>query len=108
MARPQQKFKRTRRRIEIHYGPEKPSLIGYSGNLSKTGVMVRAVRVFAPGTVLKLELKLPGATFRLAGVVIWAREGPVQWLSSGRIGMGITFIEPPEGFLNALQEATSR
>ena len=101
MARPKQKSKRIRRRMEVRYGPDGPRLIGYSGNISRAGIMVRATRVFAPGTLLALQVKLPQKTFNLRGEVVWAREGPVQWLASGRIGMGITFIDPPQDFLDS-------
>ncbi len=108
MARPHQKTRRIRRRVEVHYGPDQPRFIGYSGNISRAGIMVRALRVFAPGTILHLELKFPDTTFRLRGEVVWAREGPVQFLSSGRIGMGITFIEPSAEFLDTFRQASSR
>jgi len=49
--------------------------------------------------VLNLDLKLPGGSVRARGEVIWAREGPPQWVMTGRIGMGITFIEPPAELL---------
>ena|SRR6058998_1718361 len=103
MRRPQQ-TKRARKRVEVRYGPDLPRFIGYSGNVSRTGIMVRATRVFAPGTVLHLEVKFPSGTYRVRGEVVWARAGNVQWLASGRIGMGINFIEPPEEFLSAIPE----
>jgi PilZ domain-containing protein len=100
--RQRQAIKRARKRVEVRYGPEEPRYIGYSGNVSRTGIMVRATRVFAPGTVLHLEVKFPSGTYRVRGEVVWARAGSVQWLASGRVGMGINFIEPPEEFLNAV------
>ena len=98
MTKGKQGSRRARKRVEVRYGLEEPRFIGYSGNVSKSGIMVRAVRVFPPGSILTLELKLPGGTVvRARGVVVWAREGPPQWVTTGRIGMGITFIEsPPE------------
>lgn len=99
MTKGKQGSRRARKRIEVRYGLEKPRFIGYSGNLSKSGIMVRAVRVFPPGSVLNLELRLPGGTVRARGEVVWAREGPPQWVTTGRIGMGITFIEPPPELL---------
>jgi len=103
-----QTSKRARRRVEVRFGPDDPQFIGYSGNVSPTGIMVRAVRVFAPGTVLNLELKFPDATFRVRGEVVWARQGPVQFLSSGRVGMGINFLMPPAEFLTFLEGASAR
>ena len=58
--------------------------------------MVRAIRVFGPGITLNLELKFGDRTIKARGLVSWAREGTVQLLSTGRVGMGIKFIDPPE------------
>ena len=92
-----------RKRIEIRFGQDRPRYIGYSRNVSKSGVMVGSTRVFAPGTMLLLEVKLSSATYLLEGIVIWAREGPVRWLSTGRVGMGIALIRPPDAFLQLAQ-----
>ena len=105
MPRGKQSNKRARRRVEVRYGPEALQHIGYSGNVSRSGIMVRTIRVFAPGTVLNLELKFPGGTFNVRGEVVWAREGPVQLLSTGRIGMGINFVSPSADFLSFLEKA---
>ena len=89
--------------MEIRFGPEAPQFVGYSGNVSRTGIKIRAVRVFAPGTVLNLELKFPQRTFLARGEVVWAREGPMQFLSTGRIGMGVTFVNPAADLLSYLE-----
>ena len=99
MTKGKQRNRRAHKRLEVRFGLDEPTFIGYSGNLSKTGIMVRAVKVFAPGSVLNLDLKLPGGSVRARGEVIWAREGPPQWIMTGRIGMGITFIDPPPELL---------
>jgi len=104
VPRKKQESKRARRRVEVKYGLEEPRFIGYSGNVSRTGMMVRAIRVFAPGTILHLELKFPDAVVRLRGQVIWAREGSVEWLATGRVGMGVTFLDAPEDLLKRLPE----
>ena len=99
MAKGKQSSKRAHRRVEVRYGPDVPQFIGFSGNVSRTGIMIRAIRVFAPGTVLNLELKFPDGTFKVRGEVVWAREGPLQLLSTGRVGMGVTFHQPPAELL---------
>ena len=45
---------------------------------------------------LAIDLRFPSRSIRLTGRVVWAREGSLQWLASGRIGMGIKFIDPPD------------
>ncbi len=96
--------RRMRRRAEVLFGPDEPRYLGYSRNISKTGMMVGTMRVFAPGTILNLRVTLPSGTFEVRGSVIWAREGPVEWLRMGRVGMGLRFVDPPEELVSRLQE----
>lgn len=93
---------RVRRRLQVRYGPGEPKYTGFSGNVSREGIMIRAVRVFGAGTELNLDVELDGRTYRLKGKVRWAREGKIQLLSTGRIGMGIRLIDPPAEFIDAL------
>ena len=94
--RPQQKDPRRRRRIEVRYTDGlRPPRIGYSGNVSARGMMIRTPQVLPPGSVLTIDLRIPGNPLRLQGVVVWAREGPFSWLQTGRVGMGVRFIDPP-------------
>lgn len=92
---------RTRRRIEVRYTEARhkeaghPLRIGFSGNLSDQGMMIRTPRVHPPGTLLRIELRFPQQSLTLTGRVVWAREGPVQWVASGKIGMGVRFVDPP-------------
>jgi Tfp pilus assembly protein PilZ len=104
MPRPKQTTSRYRRRIEVRItAPGQVPHIGYSGNISMAGVMVRTPRVHPPGTILAIELRFPDESIRLTGKVVWAREGSLQWLASGRIGMGIKFIDPPADLAELLR-----
>ena len=102
MEHRQRGARRFRKRVEVRYGVGEPEFTGYSGNISHSGMMVRAIRVFGPGVTLNLELRLPDRTIKLRGVISWAREGSLQLLPTGRIGMGIKFIDPPEELLRSL------
>jgi hypothetical protein len=75
-----------------------PTLMGYSGNVSANGMMIRAPRVFPPGTILDIELRFARGRVALRGRVKWAREGPMAWVQMGRVGMGVEFIDPPADF----------
>jgi len=85
---------RLRRRVEVRYGLEEPTLAGYSGNISKTGMMIRCTRVFGAGAVLNLLLRFPEGDIPARARVSWGREGSITMLSTGRIGMGVRFIDP--------------
>ena len=41
MPKGKQKNKRAHRRVEVRFGLDEPQFIGFSGNVSRTGVMVR-------------------------------------------------------------------
>lgn len=106
--RAKSKEARLRRRLEVRFSDGRgPALMGYSGNLSQHGVMIRTPRVFPPGTRLAIELRFPDQTIRVDGEVVWAREGPMTWLATGRIGMGIKFDEAPAELIDRLVAETS-
>jgi PilZ domain-containing protein len=92
-----------RRRIQVRYGVGVLQYTGYSGNISSNGLMLRALRVFEPGTVLELEVLIDEKSYRVKGKVRWAREGDVRLLQTGRVGMGIRFVAPPAEFLEAVK-----
>jgi hypothetical protein len=65
-------------------------------------MMIRTTRLFEPGTLLMLDMELLEGTLPLSGRVIWAKVGEVRWLPTGKIGMGIRFIDPPDNLIEAL------
>lgn len=95
--------RRYRRRVEVRYGPRAPEHTGYSGNISRTGIMIRTTRVYGSGSILHLELKFPQKTIKARAQVTWAREGTMLLLPSGRVGMGLKFIDPPQELLEHLE-----
>lgn len=106
--RPHQARARHRRRVEVRYEANgQPQQIGFSGNISTSGMMLRTPRVHPPGTLLTLEVRFPQRTIVLGGRVMWARTGPLSWLSTGRIGMGIRFVEPPDDLADLLRSAAA-
>jgi hypothetical protein len=99
---------RYRRRLEVHYVAQgHDPQMGYSGNISNTGMMIRTPNVLAPGTIVEMELRLPNGSIDVKGRVVWARTGPMTWLATGRIGMGIRFIDPPTDLVSRLRSQTA-
>jgi len=102
-GRPKQASPRFRRRVEVRYIAEGiAERIGYSGNISLSGMMLRTPKALPPGTILALQIHFPSRILELEGRVMWAREGPLTLLSTGRIGMGIRFIDPPAELADAM------
>lgn len=104
--RPKQASPRYRRRVEVRYVADgHAERIGFSGNISLSGMMLRTPVVLPPGTIVALEIRFPAQSLVLDGKVMWAREGPLTLLSTGRIGMGIRFIDPPEELAHLMRQS---
>ncbi len=85
MADRRRKSDRKSKRTSIRYGQEKPDLLGYSKDVSDTGIKMEARKVFKPGTLLLITVGDEPAI--LKGRVMWAQSGVASHLGS----MGINF-----------------
>ena len=97
------KKRREKRRFEVRYGLGEPEFKGYTANISPSGLMIRAIRVYAPGSRLNLEMRFNDKVFKVQAQVRWARRGNVQFLQTGRIGMGLRFLQPDEELIKAIE-----
>lgn len=89
--------KRYPKRLYVRFGKEKPDHIGFTQDISATGVFVKSNFSFPPSTRLKVELTLPDETIiECNGIVQWAKKVPPA-LSRlvKKNGMGIAFLEIP-------------
>jgi hypothetical protein len=69
---------RTRRRVRVRYGVERPERNAFTKDLSETGLFLRTNQVLEPGTLLQLEVEFPDRRFSLWARVIWAKQVPPQ------------------------------
>ena len=85
---------RVKKRLRIHYGTEIPSKVGFTADLSASGLCIRTFLVYHPGALVLMELELPnGEGARLEGRVHWARKVPPDLLRKVKnAGMGIKII----------------
>lgn len=83
---------RARRRIGVRYGAGKPEFLGFTSDFADTGLFLQGNNLFAPGTVLTLEVDLPGGRRMIRGTVRWVKEVPPAFRRSMRGGMGIETI----------------
>lgn len=90
---------RIRKRIRVMYGPEFPSKVGFTSDVSESGLCIKSFNVFKPGTVLLLEIEAPsGEIIRLEGRVHWARKVPPNLLRKVKhAGMGVKIINFTNG-----------
>ncbi|MDD2557393.1 MAG: PilZ domain-containing protein [Desulfuromonadaceae bacterium] len=99
---------RKRERMRVWYGPQTPSKIGYTSDISESGLCVQAFAVYNPGSYLQLKLHLPcGFIVEIEGRVHWARKVPPNLLHKVKYaGMGIkivNFIGEAEPYLQLCQ-----
>ena len=99
-------FGRFKRRLPLRFGKGSLDVRGNSGNISATGLLVHANRVFPKGSVLAIEISLPSGIVCSSEVqVAWAREAPpgTQGIVLG--AMGVRFMgAPPEAYYGFLVE----
>jgi len=70
-------------------------LSGRVSEISRKGCYVDSLNTFPVGTMLNLQILRDLGTFATKGKVIYVHE---------RFGMGIVFVDPPEGQLKILDE----
>ena len=91
---------RISRRLFVRFGPEQAINIGFSGDLSITGIFIKTNTMFAPGSILKLEIELPGSkVLHLRGTVMWAKRVPSTLVRHiKKSGMGVKILQPTEEY----------
>ena len=79
----------------------------HSHDVSRGGVFVKTQTPFAPGTLLKFEIRLSGDQAVIAGVgrVVWKRE-PTQAGSERPAGMGVKFIKVDDSSRVVIEKLT--
>jgi hypothetical protein len=90
-------------KVHVHGG--RPTLFGYSKNISRSGMYIATTNPIEPGQQLELEFQLPAplkGTARCLCEVIWKR--PFGSHLPFEAGMGIKFIDMPEEISEQLDE----
>ena len=86
------KVVRTKRRLTVRFGIETPEIMGYTKNLSETGLYIETARAMSPGTALQLQINTPEHVFEMWSLVVWAKRYPPRFAHLLRGGMGCRFI----------------
>ena len=87
--------KRVTIKLSVNFGVKDISNLGFTEDLSVSGIFLKTARVFPVGTDLKIELHCDnGDIIRLIGYVHWSKEVPpnLVW-SVNDAGMGIQIIK---------------
>ena len=82
---------RVDKRLFVKFGKEKPERVGFTVDVSPTGLFIKTTTVFQPGTTLRIELTLPDQrTLLITGQVMWAKQVPSSFLRlTKKSGMGV-------------------
>lgn len=102
-----QKSKRTEERrferIEVRYGADKPSHRGVAIQVSSRGAFLSASKpVYAVGSNLVIEFRIPAGEFTATAVVRHAKNLPPQMARFGKTGMGVEILSAPQELLDYL------
>jgi len=85
---------RHRKRIQVKYGTDVASRIGFTEDISDEGFFLKTALVQKPGSILLFELSMPdGTVVSLSGRVRWAKRVPPALLGRVKGGMGIKIAE---------------
>ena len=91
-------LKRHRKRLKLRFGPEGPSRLGFTEDLSDTGIFLRSTYVHRPNTVLKVSMNVTDQDdVAFEGRVMWARKVPHNLMDKVKGGMGIRILSFTEG-----------
>jgi hypothetical protein len=91
-------LKRYRKRLQLRFGPDGPSRLGFTEDLSDTGIFLRSTFVHRPSTVLKVSMNLIDKNdVVFEGRVMWARKVPQNLMNKIKGGMGIRILSFSEG-----------
>ena len=96
---------RVLRRLFVRFGTDLPIYVGYTTDISSTGIFIKASTIFPPKTMLKIALTLPDdRVVLMTGEVVWSKRVPPQLARLVRKnGMGIRLKQPDGGYLALFQ-----
>jgi hypothetical protein len=94
---------RTKRRLAVRFGVRGPERLGYTQNISETGIYIETNYVIDPGTDLQLEIDTPEKTLEMWATVVWARRYPLSFQQVMRGGLGCQFAFPSQEWVDFYQ-----
>ncbi len=97
---------RLTKRLFVRFGVNSANNIGFTGNISGTGVFIKSIKVFPSGTYLVIEVTLPDEQImRMRGRVVWAKRVPANLMRFvKKSGMGVFLDEIPDNYYAVLRQ----
>ena len=96
-------------RLKVRFGFEQPKKISFTDDISNKGLFITTAAPEKPGTILNLEIEIPGGEIiKCQGQVRWARKVPHNLLRvASKGGMGVTlgnFVQGKETYLQMVEQ----
>lgn len=84
---------RHRKRLSLKFGINEATRVGFTDDISETGLFIKSAIVQNPNTLLRIQLTAPdGEVIALTGKVMWAKKVPPSLLRRIKGGMGVRII----------------
>ena len=82
---------RHKKRLSVRFGPDSPSQLAFSEDVSDHGIFIKTGKIYPLGTILKIEITLPDDDHVFVeGMVRWTKKVPPQLISKvQKAGLGI-------------------
>jgi hypothetical protein len=91
---------RTKRRLAVRFGAARPDRLGYTQNISESGLYIETNYLIDPGTNLQIEIETPGKRFEMWATVMWARRIPPNFQKVMHGGLGCQFAYPSQDWID--------
>ena len=89
---------RHKKRIQLRFGLEEANKIGFTEDISTTGIFIKSPMVMNPGKIIFVELKLADdSIITIKGRIMWAKRVPQSLLGKVKGGMGIHIVSFEKG-----------
>lgn len=94
------------KRLIVKFGTDKSDRLGFTEDISPTGLFIKTNIVSPPGTQLRIELTLPDdRTVLVAGVVMWAKQVPHSLVRfAKKNGMGVRLTQSGDDYKRFVDE----
>lgn len=100
--------RRYKKQLTVLFGERMREHIGFTVDVSEEGLLLRANRVYPPGTGVLLELSaLDQQKMYCRGVVKWVKRVPPNLVHLVKNGMGIFLTEAPMEYWRFIQQLNS-
>jgi Tfp pilus assembly protein PilZ len=86
---------RFKKRLAVRFGPEAPSQLAFSEDVSDHGIFIKTLKIYPLGTILQVEVLLPDDEHVFfEGMVRWTKKVPPQLISKvNKAGLGIKIMK---------------